>query len=86
MGKTVTVFSFHWRFKLAHSCQKNPIYTRTRQINYYSTLSNIRVPLLLRNVVAAFSSRSLKTSIGEMGLNILSRAINFGRQGHSLTQ
>jgi hypothetical protein len=21
--------------KLAHSCQKNPIYTRTRQINYY---------------------------------------------------
>jgi hypothetical protein len=28
--------SFHSGFKLAHSCQKNPIYTRTRQINYYS--------------------------------------------------
>jgi hypothetical protein len=27
--------SFHSRFKLAHSCQKNPIYTKTRQINYY---------------------------------------------------
>jgi hypothetical protein len=27
--------SFHSRFKLAHSCQKTPIYTRTRQINYY---------------------------------------------------
>jgi hypothetical protein len=27
--------SFHSRFKLPHSCQKNPIYTRTRQINYY---------------------------------------------------
>jgi hypothetical protein len=22
--------SFHWSLKLAHSCQKNPIYTRTR--------------------------------------------------------
>jgi hypothetical protein len=27
--------SFHSRCKLAHSCQKTPIYTRTRQINYY---------------------------------------------------
>jgi hypothetical protein len=27
--------SFHSRFKLAHSYQKNPIYTTTRQINYY---------------------------------------------------
>jgi hypothetical protein len=27
--------SFHSRFKLTHSCQKNPIYTRPRQINYY---------------------------------------------------
>jgi hypothetical protein len=27
--------SFHSRFKLAHSYQKTPIYTRTRQINYY---------------------------------------------------
>jgi hypothetical protein len=27
--------SFHSRFKLAHSCQKTPICTRTRQINYY---------------------------------------------------
>jgi hypothetical protein len=27
--------SFHSRFKLAHSCQKTTIYTRTRQINYY---------------------------------------------------
>jgi hypothetical protein len=26
--------SFRSRFKLAHSCQKTPIYTRTRQINY----------------------------------------------------
>jgi hypothetical protein len=26
---------WHSRFKLAHSCQKTPIYTRTRQINYY---------------------------------------------------
>jgi hypothetical protein len=31
--------SFHSRFKLAHSCQKTPIYTRTRQINYYFILS-----------------------------------------------
>jgi hypothetical protein len=30
--------SFHSRFKLAHSCQKTPIYTRTRQINYYISL------------------------------------------------
>jgi hypothetical protein len=30
--------SFHSRFKLAHSCQKNPIHTRTRQINYYYVL------------------------------------------------
>jgi hypothetical protein len=30
--------SFHSRFKLAHSCQKTPIYTRTRQINYYFKL------------------------------------------------
>jgi hypothetical protein len=28
--------SFHSRFKLLHLCQKTPIYTRTRQINYYS--------------------------------------------------
>jgi hypothetical protein len=27
--------SFHSRLKLVHSCQKNTIYTRTRQINYY---------------------------------------------------
>jgi hypothetical protein len=27
--------SFHSLFKLAHSCQKTPIYTRTRQINHY---------------------------------------------------
>jgi hypothetical protein len=27
--------SFHSRCKLAHSFQKTPIYTRTRQINYY---------------------------------------------------
>jgi hypothetical protein len=27
--------SFHSRFKLAHSCEKTPIHTRTRQINYY---------------------------------------------------
>jgi hypothetical protein len=33
--------SFHTRFKLAYSCQKNPIYTRIRQINYY-----FRVPFL----------------------------------------
>jgi hypothetical protein len=28
----------NWAFLevVAHSCQKNPIYTRTRQINYYS--------------------------------------------------
>jgi hypothetical protein len=25
--------SFHSRFKLAHSCEKTPIHTRTRQIN-----------------------------------------------------
>jgi hypothetical protein len=25
---------FHSRFKLAHSCLKTPIYTRTRQVNY----------------------------------------------------
>jgi hypothetical protein len=29
---------FHSRFKLAHSCQKTSIYTRTRQINYYFLL------------------------------------------------
>jgi hypothetical protein len=27
--------SFHSRFKLAYSCQKTPICTKTRQINYY---------------------------------------------------
>jgi hypothetical protein len=27
--------SFHSRFKMAHSCQKDPIYTQTHQINYY---------------------------------------------------
>jgi hypothetical protein len=27
--------SFHSRFKLVRSCRENPIYTRTRQINYY---------------------------------------------------
>jgi hypothetical protein len=27
--------SFHSHFKLVHSCQKTPTYTRTRQINYY---------------------------------------------------
>jgi hypothetical protein len=27
--------SFHSRFKMAHACQKGPIYTQTRQINYY---------------------------------------------------
>jgi hypothetical protein len=27
--------SFHSRFNLAHSYQKSPIYTRTRQINNY---------------------------------------------------
>jgi hypothetical protein len=27
--------SLQSRFKLVHSCQKTPIYTRTRQINYY---------------------------------------------------
>jgi hypothetical protein len=26
--------SFHSRFKRAHACQKGPIYTQTRQINY----------------------------------------------------
>jgi hypothetical protein len=31
---------FHSRFKLAHSCQKTPIYTRTRQINYYYCCDN----------------------------------------------
>jgi hypothetical protein len=31
--------SFHSCFKLAHSCEKNPIYTRTRQINYYYTIA-----------------------------------------------
>jgi hypothetical protein len=85
MGKAVTVFSFDSRFKQAHSCQKKPnLHNNSRHINHYSTLANI--PLLLRNVVAAFSSRSLRTSIGEMGSNIPSKAIHFGRQGHSLTQ
>jgi hypothetical protein len=32
--------SFHSRFKLAHSCQKTPIYTRTHQINYYCLLAS----------------------------------------------
>jgi hypothetical protein len=27
--------SFHSRFKMAHTCHKGPIYTQTRQINYY---------------------------------------------------
>jgi hypothetical protein len=35
--------SFYSRFKRAHSCQKTPIYTTTRQINYYykSVIKNI---------------------------------------------
>jgi hypothetical protein len=39
--------SFHSRFKMAHACQKGPIYTSTRQINYYfqhSTTSLNDVP------------------------------------------
>jgi hypothetical protein len=30
--------SFHSHFKLTHSCQKQPIYTRTRQINFIDVL------------------------------------------------
>jgi hypothetical protein len=33
--------SFHSRFKMAHSCKKTPIYTRTRQINYYTVFLKI---------------------------------------------
>jgi hypothetical protein len=37
---------FHSRFKLAHSCQKTPIYTRTRQINYYFHRKNSEKKIL----------------------------------------
>jgi hypothetical protein len=45
--------SFHSGFKLAHSCQKTPIYTRTRQINYYfcSTLSEFENFLLCERIL-----------------------------------
>jgi hypothetical protein len=32
---SIGLFWHSWAFKLTHLCQKNPIYTRTRQINYY---------------------------------------------------
>jgi hypothetical protein len=43
--------SFHSRFKLAHSCQKTPIYTRTRQINYYCDTENSFTKI---NFIASF--------------------------------
>jgi hypothetical protein len=45
--------SFHLRFKLAHSCQKTPIYTRTCQINYYC--------MQLVSKVSSFYSADLRT-------------------------
>jgi hypothetical protein len=57
--------SFHSRFKLAHSCQKTSIFTRTRQVNYYYLRSSdksyfIDVKALLQIVI--LSTDKLKES------------------------
>jgi hypothetical protein len=39
--------SFHSDFKLAHSCQKTSIYTRSRQINYYSLTLSFQLMIFL---------------------------------------
>jgi hypothetical protein len=53
--------SFHSRFKLAHSCKKNPIYTRTRQINYYysKTLINLARLPFKKNQVGLVSQKQM---------------------------
>jgi hypothetical protein len=54
--------SFHSRFKLAHSCHKTPIYTRTRQINYYYIISGIKAILQDSSVKIADDEGVSRTS------------------------